>query len=103
KYVLAALEESGWRVETRLLVAPNVYVSAGRIPSLDTSRLAAVVLLDSMALPSGELARYLRSGGGVVLASGAARNAGLASLAGVIPVERLRGELGALTSSDPQR
>lgn len=103
KYVLAALEESGWQVETRLLVAPNVYIGSGRTSSLDTSRLSAVVLLDSLALSPGEVARFLRSGGGVVLASGAAANAGLASLAGVIPVERLRGELGALASSDPQR
>ncbi len=103
KYVVAALEESGWMVEARLSVAPNVHVGDGRVAPLDTSRLAAVVLLDSLALRLADVTRYLRSGGGVVLAFGAASQAALASLAGVVPAERLRGELGALASPDPRR
>ena len=103
KYVVAALEESGWPVEARLAVAPNVYIGAGRPSLLDTSRIAAVVILDSLALRTADVARYLSSGGGVVLAAGGAAYAELDSLAGAIPTERLRGELGALASSTPQR
>jgi hypothetical protein len=103
KYIVAALEESGWPVEVRLSVAPNVYVGVGRPVSLDTSQYAAVVVLDSLAFRIADIARYLRSGGGVVLAAGGAANAALASLAGVVPGERLRGELGALASSDARR
>ncbi|MEP7346392.1 MAG: hypothetical protein ABI877_14070 [Gemmatimonadaceae bacterium] len=103
KFVAAALEEAGWPVVTRLSVAPNVYVEGGQAAPLDTSRFAAVVMLDSLALRVGDVTRYLRSGGGVVLTFGAASQSGLASLAGAVPADHLRGELGALSSPDPRR
>jgi hypothetical protein len=72
KFVMAALEERGWRVSARLRVAPNVYVTQGAPLPLDTSRTGAVIALDSSVGPYAEaIARFERDGGGVVLAGDA--------------------------------
>jgi len=84
KYALAALEEVGWKVDARLAVAPSGDVRQGpaRI-IMDTSRYAAIVVLDSIANRfSAQLARYVKDGGGVI-ALGAA--AGLPQLAPILP------------------
>jgi hypothetical protein len=73
KFVVAALEERGWPVETRLRLAPGLYVTQGRPWPLDTARHAAVIVMDS--LPANEaaaVAAYARRGGGVVLVAEAA-------------------------------
>ena len=89
KFTAAALQERGWTVRTGFTVAPGVVVggdSAAPVPHLDTSAVAVVVALDSSAAPlAPALARYVRSGGGLVLAGEAALAPGLAALAPATP------------------
>ncbi len=82
KFAIAALEERGWVVVARLVVAPDVNVLQGAILPLDTARLAAVVALDgSAASLAPAIVRYVRSGGGLVLGVEAARIPALAAIA----------------------
>src|SRR5688572_30806742 len=81
RFVVAALEEEGWQVDARLVVAPGVVVRQGAPGAIDTSRYSAVIVLDATAggdAPS--IARYARSGGGVVLAGGAAGAAAFSAM-----------------------
>jgi hypothetical protein len=71
KYVVAALEERGWPVTARFSIAPNVDVAqgAGSVVTLDTARVAAVIAIDTvMQRYGGAIERFVRSGGGLVLA-----------------------------------
>ena len=82
KFTAAALEERGWTVRTRFAVDPDVVLGGAAIPTLDTSAVAVVVALDSSAAPlAPAIARYVRSGGGLVLAGEAALVPSLAALA----------------------
>jgi hypothetical protein len=72
KFLVAALEEAGWRVDVRLRVRPDEVVGQGPIISPDTGRHAAVLVLDSAASVSG-LDAFVRAGGGVVLVGDASR------------------------------
>ena len=83
KFAAAALAERGWSVATEFTVAPNIQIASGAPASLDTARLSAVVVLDSLTASrlGGALVRYARSGGGVVLAGDAARGAAVAPIA----------------------
>lgn len=88
KFTAAALEERGWRVRTRFALGPDVVVEGapGPEPRLDTAEVAVVVALDSSAAPlAPAIARYVRGGGGLVLAGEAALAPGLASLAPAEP------------------
>lgn len=81
KFVVNALEERGWRVDALLRVAPSVNVLQGSPTTPDTARYAAVILLDSAFAEMAEpIARYVRSGGGLVLAGPAPAAAALAQL-----------------------
>ena len=84
KFATAALEEAGWRVETRVGLAPGATLrdaSAGTA-TLDPRRLAAVVALDSSVLESAQaLAAFVRAGGGLVLAGEASALPALRALA----------------------
>lgn len=84
KFTLAALEERGWQVDARLAVAPSGDVRQGPAKvEIDTGRYAAVVVLDSVAVRyAGQIARYVRDGGGLVAAGEAAS---LRSLAPLMP------------------
>ena len=69
KFVVAALEEDGWKVDSDMRIAPGVDVSQGSLSPIDTSRYSAVVALDATAAPRAtEISRYVSSGGGLVLA-----------------------------------
>lgn len=104
KFTAAALEEGGWTVEVRFRVAPDVVVRQGSDAPIDTARYAAVVALDSSAAPLGDaIARYVRSGGGLVLSAEAARVPSLAAVAPARPGERLTALLGALPTQEPRR
>ena len=82
RFLIAALEEQGWQVETRLGIAPGAVVRQGAAGAIDTSRHAAVVALDgSVASDAAAIARFVRSGGGLVLAGEAARVRALAQIA----------------------
>jgi hypothetical protein len=73
KFVIAALEEDGWKVDAFVPVAPGVDVTQGSIAAIDTSRYSAVVALDDAAAPyASRIAEFVSSGGGVVIAPGAA-------------------------------
>ncbi|HEX2722626.1 MAG TPA: hypothetical protein VHM24_06880, partial [Gemmatimonadaceae bacterium] len=72
KFVTAALEEDGWKVDAQMHVAPGVDVTQGSVSPIDTARYAAVIALDQSASAfAGAIGRYVASGGGLIL-SGAA-------------------------------
>jgi hypothetical protein len=81
KFIVSALEERGWPVTARFSVAPNVDVTQGTLV-IDTSRVSAVVAIDtSIQSQAASLERFVRSGGGLILAGPAAQSASLRSLA----------------------
>ena len=103
KFTMAALEERGWRVASRVRVAPKVEVTQGPLGGIDTSRYSAVIMLDTTAgFLGAEVTRYARSGGGVVLAGSAARIPGLAGIAPGTVGRRLAGVAGGVTSASPR-
>ncbi len=94
KFTIAALEEAGWRVDARLAIAPGVVVSQGsdaatgareaRITSSapTLARHAAVVVLDTaVGRDAAAIRRYVRAGGGLVLAGEGANAPSLRSVA----------------------
>ncbi len=73
KFVVAAFEEDGWKVDAHMRVAPGVNVTQGSISPIDTSRYSAVIALDASAAPyATDIVRFVSSGGGVVLSGTAA-------------------------------
>jgi hypothetical protein len=85
KYIVSALEERGWQVVAQFSVAPKVNVtenvSAPTI-ALDTSKIAAVIAIDSTIESYGPaVERFVHSGGGLVLAGTAGRAKAVAALA----------------------
>ena len=69
KFVVAALEEAGWRVDADISVAPSVDVTQGSLAPIDTARYSAVIALDGTARSrASDITRYVSSGGGLVLA-----------------------------------
>lgn len=103
KFTVAALEERGWRVASRLRVAPGVEITQGPLGAIDTSRYAAVIALDTSAASSADaIARYARSGGGVVLAANTARFGPLAGIAAGSVGARVAGVAGAVAGSTPR-
>jgi hypothetical protein len=90
KFVVAALEEEGWKVDELIRVAPGVDVTQGSV-AIDTSRYSAVVALDAGASPyANRIVEFARNGGGVILGPGAA------SLDAMLPVRA--GAVGRSTS-----
>jgi hypothetical protein len=82
KYIVSALEERGWPVVARFTVAPNVDVTEGTIQSLDTSRVGVLIAIDSTVATLGSsVERFVRAGGGLVLAGPAASAKNVASIA----------------------
>jgi hypothetical protein len=72
KFVVAALEEEGWKVDALIRVAPGVDVTQGSAV-IDTSRYSAVVALDPAASPyANRIVEFARNGGGVILGPAAA-------------------------------
>jgi hypothetical protein len=81
KFVVAALEEEGWKVDAFIRVAPNVDVTQGSAAPIDTSRYSAVVALDGAASSyANRIIEFAQSGGGVVLSPQAAALDALAPL-----------------------
>lgn len=74
KFVVAALEEEGWKVDAFIRVAPGVDVTQGSAAVIDTSRYSAVVALDGTSSSyANRIIEFVRSGGGVVLSPQAAK------------------------------
>jgi hypothetical protein len=68
KFVVAALEERGWDVDAHFVVSPKSDVRQGEIAAIDTARYSAVLAVDTAAARYADrIARYVRSGGGLVL------------------------------------
>lgn len=81
KFVIAALEENGWKVDAFVPVAPGIDVTQGSTAVIDTAKYSAVIALDRAAAPyAGRIAAFVRSGGGVVLAPQAAGNDAMSAL-----------------------
>ena len=105
KFVTAALEEDGWKVDADIRVAPGANVTQGSFSQLDTARYAAVIALDaSAASRASDIARYASSGGGVVLAGTAASVEAFApiragSVGRIQSPSATEGEAGAVTAA----
>ncbi|MEO8580709.1 MAG: hypothetical protein ABI469_10710 [Gemmatimonadales bacterium] len=96
KFVAAALEEDGWRVDAFIRVAPTVAVTQGSAAVIDTSRYSAVVVLDAAASPyASRIIEFARTGGGVVLGPQAASLDAMASLRAGVP-GRATSDAGAI-------
>ena len=99
KFVTAALEEDGWKVDTEMRVAPGVDVSQGGAARLDTARYSAVIALDASAVSrASDIARFATSGGGVVLAGA---TGGLDAFASIRAGTAGRIQTPAATESEP--
>lgn len=84
KFVMASLEEHGWKVDARFSITPrgNGIVTQGPAdPKIDTANYAAVIVLDSSASRyAGALNAYARQGGGVIVTGYAAPLAAFSSI-----------------------
>jgi len=105
KFVIAALEESGWTVDAHLIVSPDHDVWQGpRGAALDTARYAAAVLLDSATAESARaVEQFAASGGGVVIAGDANRARRVASLIAWRAGARESAPLGTLAADTSWR
>jgi hypothetical protein len=82
KFVIAALEERGWKVDAHIAVSPKGDVRQGEIAAIDTARYSAVLAVDSTAGRYGDrIVRFVQEGGGLVLWAPAARTRSLARIA----------------------
>lgn len=99
KFVVAALEEDGWKVDAQIRIAPGVNVTQGANAEIDTARYSAVIALDESAAPySGAIAGFVSTGGGLVLSGTAAS---LDAFAGVRAGAPGRVTSGAVLASEP--
>lgn len=86
KFVAAALEERGWRIDARLGLSPQGNVVQGATLKLDTSRYAVVIVLDSVTTDNlAGVPAFVRSGGGAILTAAATRAPGLRGFATARP------------------
>ncbi|MBU6366445.1 MAG: hypothetical protein KJT01_09575 [Gemmatimonadetes bacterium] len=109
KFVAAALEEAGWRVEGRWPVAPTADVTLGARLPLDTATHAAVVVMDSAVgvAEGAAVRRFVEAGGGLVLAGDGLRwpGAAVGRAADLRPAEAAgwrRGVEGGVRSATPR-
>ena len=86
KFVIAALEEEGWKVDALVRVAPGVDVTQGASAVIDTARYSAVIALDGTVAPyAGRIIQFARMGGGVILAPAAATLEAMTPLRAGVP------------------
>ncbi|HYW51775.1 MAG TPA: hypothetical protein VE861_14265 [Gemmatimonadaceae bacterium] len=103
RFLVAALEESGWPVDVAVSLSPRVTIAQGAMRTPSRSRHAIVVVLPGA--PSSALSAlpaFVRSGGGLVIVGEAARAASLSSLRAGAPGTTISGEVGAEASSTPR-
>jgi hypothetical protein len=99
KFVVAALEEDGWKVDAQTHLAPGVSVTQGSITPIDTSRYSAVIALDhSSSAYASDIVRFANMGGGVIIGAAAA---GLESLTPLRAGSPGRIEAASATASEP--
>ena len=99
KFVIAALEEDGWKVDAQTHLAPGVSVTQGSVSSIDTTRYSAVIALDhSAGNRASEIVRFASTGGGVIIGAAAS---GLESLAPLRAGSAGRVDVPSAISSEP--
>ena len=104
KFVMASLEERGWKVSSRLRVGPHVFVTQGTPLALDTTHASVVIALDSSAASyASAIATFERSGGGVVLAGDAPVASALRALAPGRAGPRVSAASLSVASATPRR
>jgi hypothetical protein len=91
KFIMASLEEHGWKADAHFNVSPLKYgiVTQGPpAPQIDTAHYSVVIALDTSAAKyAGAIESFVRQGGGFIATGGAA---GLPAFASILP-----GTLGA--------
>ncbi len=102
KFVVAALEERGWNVDGSLQLSPKTSVTIGTPSALDTARFAAVIVLDSGVASVSTLTRFVKQGGGLIIAGDALRDAALTSILPVTIGEQRSAVPGALLTNAPR-
>ena len=102
KFVAAALEERGWQVDGSLLIARRATVNVGTPLALDTARYSAVIVLDSGVVKVDALAKYARTGGGVIVANDALLGNAFASLLPATVTGARPSVPGALLTEQPR-
>jgi hypothetical protein len=84
KFILASLEEYGWKVDARLSVGPTGDVVQGFTgANIDTARYSAVIAVDTAAAKyASAIGEFVRRGGGFIAVGDAA---GLPAFASLLP------------------
>ena len=103
KFVIAALEESGWLVDGTLALSLTARARVGAPSDLDTARYSAVVVIDSGVANERVLRRFVSQGGGAVIAGDALRDPELASLVPARIVGDRAVVAGSLLTDQPLR
>lgn len=103
KFVMAALEESGWLVDGTLTLSPTARVRIGAPALLDTARYSAVVVLDSGHASARDLRRFVGQGGGVLFAGEALRDPAFATLLASRITTVRAAVAGGLLTDQPRR
>ncbi|MBI3792258.1 MAG: hypothetical protein HY275_15460, partial [Gemmatimonadetes bacterium] len=104
KFIVAALEERGWKVEARLIVRPDTAVVQGNTAGLDTARVGVVIALDQAAAArAGAIAQFVRSGGGLILGPEAATLPAFAELLPGTAGARRASAAITVSARDPRR
>jgi len=103
RFLIAAIEESGWPVDAAVSLSPRVTITQGaaRLP-LRARHAIVVILPGAPASAVALLPAFVRSGGGLVIVGEAARASGLASVRAGAPGITLSGEAGAEASDEPR-
>ena len=101
RFLVAALEETGWTLDVAVSLSPRVTVTQGSAGVPSSQRHSVVVVLPGTP-PSAiaVLPAFVRNGGGLVIIGAAARSAGLASLRAGSPGATTEGEVGAESGTD---
>jgi hypothetical protein len=103
RFLITALEESGWPVDAAVSLSPKVTVAQGptRVPNRDRHSIV-VVLPGTSASAMAALPEFVRRGGGLVIVGAAARSGALSSLRAGTPGGTLAGEVGAESGTEPR-
>ena len=82
KFVVAALEEAGWDVDTRLRLSDTITIAQGSGTAPSLLRHAVVVVLDPLtAAEAAAIMRFVRGGGGLLVSGRANASSALAAIA----------------------
>jgi hypothetical protein len=104
KFVITALEETGWFVDARLSVAPGIEITQGTPSAPDTARHLAVIVLDPPSpRVASTIARYVRGGGGAIIAGEGGHATSLEAIAAGRTGSRVRASSLTFVDDAPRR